>query len=127
MPPTLNLPEPVSDLTAVRTGNEVLLTWKMPKKTTDKLLLKGAVPVRVCRKEGSGACVAVPGNLAFPPEAAGSFKETLPQALAVGEPRALSYFVELTQPQWPFRWTFECGGGAGRARRHRRWLIYPQR
>jgi hypothetical protein len=96
MPPTLNLPEQVSDLTAVRTGNEVLLTWKMPKKTTDKLLLRGVIPVRVCRKEGSGACVPVPGNLGFPPEAAGDFKDTLPQALAAGEPRSLSYFVELT-------------------------------
>jgi len=95
MPPTLNLPDPVNDLTAVRTGNEVLLTWKMPKKNTDKLLLKGAIPVRVCRKEGAGACVPVPGNLALPPEAAGSFKETLPQALAEGRPRSLSYFVEL--------------------------------
>jgi hypothetical protein len=95
MPPSLKLPDPVNDLTAVRTGNEVLLSWKMPKKNTDKLLLKGAIPVRVCRKEGSGVCVPVPGDLVFPPEAAGSFKETLPQALATGEPRLLSYFVEL--------------------------------
>jgi hypothetical protein len=95
MPPSLNLPDPVSNLTAVRTGNEVLLTWKMPKKSTDKLLLRGLIPVHVCRKEGSGPCVPVPGNLGFPPEAAGSFKETLPQALTAGEPRSLSYFVEL--------------------------------
>jgi hypothetical protein len=95
MPPTLNLPDPVSDLTAVRTGNDVLLTWKMPKKSTDKLLLKGVIPVRVCRKEGSGACVPVLGNVGFPPEAACDFKETLPQALAAGETRELSYFVEL--------------------------------
>jgi hypothetical protein len=65
MPPSLNLPDPVSDLAAVRTGNEVLLTWKMPKKSTDKLLLKGLIPVHVCRKEGSGPCVPVPGNLVF--------------------------------------------------------------
>ena len=95
MPPTLNLPDPVSDLRAVRTGNEVLLTWKMPKKSTDKLLLRGVIPVRVCRKEGSGDCVLVPGNVGFPPEAAGDFKETLPQPLAAGEARSLSYFVEL--------------------------------
>jgi hypothetical protein len=95
MPPTLNLPDPVNDLAAIRTGNEVSLTWKMPKKNTDKLLLKGVLPVRVCRKEGSGACVPVPGSLGFPPEAAGEFKETLPQALASGETRSLSYFVEL--------------------------------
>lgn len=95
MPPSLNLPDPVNDLAALRTGNDVLLTWKMPKKSTDKLLLKVVIPVRVCRKEGSGACVPVSGNLGFPPEAEGSFKETLPPALAVGEPRSLSYFVEL--------------------------------
>lgn len=99
MPPSLKLPDPVTDLAAVRTGNEVLLTWKMPKKNTDKLLLVGAIPVRVCRKEGSGTCMAVPGNLAFAPEAAGSFKETLPQTLAAGEPRSLSYFVELVNPR----------------------------
>jgi hypothetical protein len=40
--------------------------------------------------------VPVPGNLGFPPEAAGDFKETLPQALVAGEPRMLSYFVEVT-------------------------------
>ena len=95
MPPTLNLPDPVSDLTAVRTGSEVLLTWKMPKKSTDKLLLRGVIPVRVCRKEGSGVCVPVPGNQGFPPDATGDFKETLPQPLASGEPRTLSYFIEL--------------------------------
>ncbi|MGA2851996.1 MAG: hypothetical protein ABSE46_23585 [Terracidiphilus sp.] len=95
MPPSLNLPDTVNDLVAVRTGNEVLLTWKMPKKNTDKLLLKAVIPVRVCRKEGSGPCVPLPGNRSFAPEAAGSFKETLPQALAAGEPRSLSYFVEL--------------------------------
>lgn len=95
MPPSLKLPDPVNDLAAVRTGNEVQLSWKMPKKSTDKLLLKGVIPVRVCRKEGSGACVPVPGNLGFPPEAEGDFKETLPQGLAAGESRTLSYFVEL--------------------------------
>jgi len=94
MPPSLNLPDPVNDLTAVRTGNDVLLTWKMPKKSTDKLLLKGVIPVRICRKEGAGPCTPVPGNLGFPPLAQGSFKETLPQPLAAGEPRSLSYFVE---------------------------------
>ena len=95
MPPSLNLPDPVTDLAATRTGNQVSLTWKMPKKNTDKLLLKGNVPVRVCRKENSGPCVPVPGDLLLAPEAAGAFTETLPPALAAGTPRPLTYFVEL--------------------------------
>jgi hypothetical protein len=40
MPPSLKLPDPVTDLAAIRAGNQVSLTWKMPKKNTDKLLLK---------------------------------------------------------------------------------------
>jgi hypothetical protein len=93
--PSLNLPDPVNDLAAARTGNRVTLTWKMPRKNTDKLLLKGAVPVRVCRKEAAESCVAVPGNLLLAPNAAGAFTETLPPDLASSTPRPLTYFVEL--------------------------------
>ena len=53
LPPSLNLPVPVTDLSAVRTGDQVALTWTMPKKTTDKVLLKGNIAVRVCRNETS--------------------------------------------------------------------------
>jgi hypothetical protein len=95
MPPSLKLPDPVNDLAAVRAGNQVSLTWKMPKKNTDKLLLKGSVPVHICRKENSGPCVPVLGNLVLAPEAAGAFTEDLPQSLAAGAPRSLTYFVEL--------------------------------
>jgi len=96
LPPSLKLPDPVADLSAVRTGNQVSLTWTMPKKTTDKLLIKGNIPVRVCRKEESGACSAVPGGLSFAPKTEGTFTETLPAALAAGPPRSLTYFVELS-------------------------------
>lgn len=93
-PPSLNLPFAVTDLAASRAGNQVTLTWTMPKKNTDKLLLKGNVPTSVCRKEGHGLCVPA-GDLQLAPGADGSFSETLPLALASGTPRALSYFVEL--------------------------------
>jgi hypothetical protein len=74
----------------------VTLTWTMPKKNTDKLLLKGNVAVRVCRKESTGGNCAVAGvELSFAPGAEGAFTETLPAALAAGAPRPLSYFVEL--------------------------------
>jgi hypothetical protein len=95
LPPSLKLPDTVVHLTAVRTGNQVSLAWTMPRKTTDKLLIKGQVPVRVCRKEGAGVCQLVPGEPSFAPRAHGSFEETLPTALASGAPRSLAYFVEL--------------------------------
>ena len=95
MPPSLNLPDPVKDLSASRTGNRVSLSWTMPKRNTDKLLLKGALLVRVCRSEGLGACDPAGGQLQLAPGADGAFTETLPPALASGPPRSLTYFVEL--------------------------------
>ena len=95
LPPSLNLPDPVSDLTAVRTGNQVALTWTMPKRNTEKMLLKNSFLVRICRKEAASACVVAPSNLTLAPGAAGTFTDTLPAAEASGAPRPLSYFVEL--------------------------------
>jgi hypothetical protein len=95
MPPSLNLPDPVTDLSASRAGDQVSLTWTMPKKNTDKLLLKGNIPARVCRKEDAGTCIPVRGDLRFAPGAAAAFTETLPPALAAGPPRPLTYLVEL--------------------------------
>src|ERR1035438_463629 len=62
-PPSLNLPDRVEDLRAVRAGDEISLTWSMPKKTTDKLLIKGNVLVQVCRELTAGTCVPVGGGL----------------------------------------------------------------
>lgn len=94
LPPSLKLPDPVTNLAASRTGNQVALTWTMPKKNTDKLLLKGNVQARVCRKEGASDCEAA-GDLTLAPGAKGEFSDTLPAALASGAPRALTYYVEL--------------------------------
>jgi hypothetical protein len=94
-PPSLNLPDRVEDLSASRSGSLVSLTWSMPKKNTDKLLLKGDVTARVCRSEAAGACVPAGADLSFAPGAGGAFTDTLPVALTTGAPRPLSYFVEL--------------------------------
>jgi hypothetical protein len=98
LPPSLKLPDPVTNLSAARTGNQVSLTWTMPRRNADKLLIKGNIPVRVCRKEASGACLPVPSNLFFAAQAKAAFTETLPAALAAGAPRPLTYFVELLSP-----------------------------
>jgi hypothetical protein len=95
LPPSLNLPDPVTDLAATRTGDQVSLAWTMPGKNTDKLLLKANVQVRVCRRDGvAGSCVPA-GSLQLAPGAEGTFSEALPPALAAGSPRALTYFIEI--------------------------------
>ncbi|MDR3793617.1 MAG: fibronectin type III domain-containing protein [Terracidiphilus sp.] len=95
LPPSLNIPQPVNSLSAARTGDEVALTWTMPRRNTDKMLLKEPVKVKVCRTETSEATCNLAGQLTLTAGAAASFKETLPGALATGKPRALRYFVEL--------------------------------
>ena len=94
-PPSLNLPNRVSNLNAVRTGDQVALTWKMPVRNTDKLLLKESIATRVCRNENAtGACNAVT-TLQLAPGDEASYADSLPSALASGTPHAITYFVEL--------------------------------
>jgi hypothetical protein len=94
-PPSLNLPVPVDDLSASRVGNQIALTWTMPKKNTDKLLLIGNIDVRLCRQQGAAACESTAADLALAPGAVGVFTDTLPTEYDTGAPRPLSYFVEL--------------------------------
>ena len=95
LPPTLDLAVPVANLTATRAGEQVSLVWTMPKRNTDKLLLKDNVQVRVCRRDSVAHGCVVAGDLQLAPGADGAFSETLPQAQATGMPRELTYFVEL--------------------------------
>ena len=78
LPPSLNLPDPVTDLSATRTGNVVKLTWTMPAKNTDKLKLKDNVLVHICRREGDGPCTQAGADQSLPPKANGIVTETLP-------------------------------------------------
>jgi hypothetical protein len=94
-PPSLNLPDPVGDLAAVRAGGKVSLTWTMPKRNTDKLPLKSDVEARICRREGTGACDPVGDAIMLAPGKPGNFDDSLPPSLASGSPRPLRYFVEL--------------------------------
>jgi hypothetical protein len=94
-PPSLKLPEAVKDLSGRRTGDEVALTWTMPRRDTSHVTLKGEIATRVCRRESAAASCATVATLQLAPGADGKFQETLPAALASGAPRPLSYFVEL--------------------------------
>src|SRR5580692_8383558 len=95
LPPSLRLPDRVADLSAVRTGNQVALTWSMPKRDTDKVPLKGDVAVRICRNESSTASCSAAASLQVAPVTDGSFTDTLPPALSQGSPRVVTYYVEL--------------------------------
>ena len=65
-PPSLNLPIPVLNLSAVRIGDSVHLAWTMPTRTTDHLTLKHPVTVQVCRAVESGPCANI-ASLNLPP------------------------------------------------------------
>jgi hypothetical protein len=49
-PPSLHLPTLVSDLTAVRTGDRVLLRWTTPSRTTDNFPVKDQMTAQICRE-----------------------------------------------------------------------------
>jgi hypothetical protein len=95
LPPSLDLPDRVGDLSAVRAGNQVALTWTMPKRDTDKLPLKGNVTVRICRDESATQGCSAAATIELSPDADGVYTDALPQALAEGAPRVLIYFVEI--------------------------------
>src|SRR5690349_5681926 len=47
-PPSLNLAKPVSDLKAVRSGDEVELTWTVPTETTDGAKFRHRGQSKIC-------------------------------------------------------------------------------
>lgn len=50
LPPSLDLPRPVTDLQARREGSRVILSWTAPNENTDKLRLRHPGPTAICRK-----------------------------------------------------------------------------
>jgi hypothetical protein len=93
-PPSLKIPEPVVDLSANRVGDEVRLTWTMPKRTTDKVLLKGDQAAHVCRRVETGPCETA-ADLHLPPDAPAHFVDHLPPDRISGPAKLMTYTVEL--------------------------------
>lgn len=98
-PPTLNLPKAVTDLTAERIANTVVLHWTTPEKNTDKLDVKGPISAEICREAGADASTAKPtctpvlkfGVHPGPTQ----FVDTLPAPLAAGPAHLLVYRVRI--------------------------------
>jgi hypothetical protein len=79
-------------------GNQVSLTWTMPRRNTDKIPLKGDIDVEICRQQGrnfSATLCELAGRVQLAPASAGTFSETLPSAVSTGAPRELIYRIEL--------------------------------
>ena len=95
LPPTLNLPQPVRDLAASRSGDTVHLTFSVPQKTTDKLPVRGPMTASLCRSVDTGPCQPA-GTLTIPPQAKSAvMDDTLPPELRQGLPRLLVYKVAI--------------------------------
>ena len=111
LPPSLKLPEVATDLTARRVGDQVMLHWTTPTRTTDKLLIRGTVTAEICRAAGAGGAQAQAATARRPEKAAASecavvlreivtpgasdAVDPLPEALTGGPARLLEYRVQL--------------------------------
>ncbi len=92
LPPSLNLPNAVLNLSAIRIGNSVRLAWSMPTRTTDKVVLRHPVTVQICRAVESGPCANI-ASLTLKPGGAGEYADALPADLTQGPGRLLRYEV----------------------------------
>lgn len=107
--PSLQLARPVDDLTAVRKGNKVHLEWTLPRKNTDRTLVKNIPETLICRHDGTAlmsGCteVGVAQNTKFPPMPKGEqppalrmkYDDTLPGQLGAHNPAGfVRYAVEV--------------------------------
>ena len=105
-PPSLNLPTPVVNLSAVRIGDSVHLAWTMPTRTTDHLPLRHPVTARICRAVDGDPCTNA-GTLSLAPGAAGTYTDVLPSDLAHKPDRLLRYEVVLAEPCGQVRGPFQ--------------------
>jgi len=92
--PSLQLPSPIVDLSASRIANHVHLQWTMPRRTTDKLPLKGPQAVHICRRTGDGPCAGV-ADVSFAPDKPATYDDPLPSDLTEGAVRELIYSIEV--------------------------------
>jgi hypothetical protein len=97
LPPSLDLPKPVSDLKAARKGDKVLLTWTAPHETTDKVRIKEAGKTRACRATAAPAAMECTEAAPAPAGGSSTYTDTLPRELQQqGATGSAVYTVEVT-------------------------------
>ncbi len=109
LPPSLELPKPPVDLHAARKGDKVTLTWTIPRRTTDRRILRYLGDTQICRglKPVLKICgkpvgeVLPPANYkltgkSLPNKLTTSFVDSLPEAMQQEDPTGFaSYAVEV--------------------------------
>lgn len=117
-PPSLNLPVPVRNLAAQRTGDTIHLSWTTTDRTTDHTKPAGIITTRICRIQGSaskGLPNTTASTAALTPGAnpgvpalcervaderyrlgtTSTYDDILPMTMTSGDPSLLTYYVEL--------------------------------
>ncbi len=111
--PSLQLARPVDDLTASRKGNKIQLDWTLPRKNTDRTLVKNVPQSRICRHDGTAlmsGCteVAIAQNPKIEVKRKGeqpqavhmTYVDTLPTQLGEQNPAGfVRYAVEIMNPR----------------------------
>ena len=108
-PPSLDLPQPVTDLRALRKGDKVFLAWTVPAETTDGTTVRHLGITRICRSLDSAMtdCVNPVGTVPPLPPASGgqnkaaavntktqtSYSDQLPPTLLRDDPAAEIFYV----------------------------------
>jgi hypothetical protein len=115
-PPSLELPQSVADLGALRKGDTVSLVWTVPTETTDRIRVRQLGVTRICRSSAPDLtdCADPVATVSPPPlptnskpakgraqsaEPKQSYTDTLPPSLLRNDPAALiRYAVSVSNP-----------------------------
>ncbi|RSL16827.1 hypothetical protein EDE15_2352 [Edaphobacter aggregans] len=98
-PPSLHLPEVVTDLTAQRIGDHVQLHWTTPSNTTDGINITGTMTAQLCREtkptapSPSSACTRLP-HFSVRPGPSQTI-DPLPPSLTIDPVTLLAYHIEI--------------------------------
>jgi hypothetical protein len=104
LPPSLELPTPVTDLHAVRKGERVYLSWTVPTRTTDQENLRRMGPTLICRgREAQLKQCGTPAGKVAPPQApakgsaklTATYTDTLPRLVGVRPGDEITYAVKV--------------------------------
>ncbi|HEX8816414.1 MAG TPA: hypothetical protein VF753_13010 [Terriglobales bacterium] len=83
-PPSLDLPQPPTDLRIARKGDRVYLAWTVPTESTDSLVVKHPGPTDICRSVDLAMkeCGVAVGQVAAMPAVAPNTSQSADQAKA---------------------------------------------
>jgi len=101
-PPSLDLPQPVKDLSAERAGDRVELRWTTPSRTTDDLEVKGSMTAEVCRETDPSSstprarrAVCTPVQRISVVPGPSEVADTLPPSLLAEPVRLIAYRIQI--------------------------------